>query len=111
LYIKEHVKLHILLGGGTFPWSSWLVGAGLCEISHRNLEIFGFGGTICTHRSIHRPAMDMGVGAYSRACPTIYSIMRSTFFKGILAIWCRGLGVSHRNFEIFSRETNFGGEQ
>jgi hypothetical protein len=51
LYIKEHVKLHILLGGGTFPWSSWIVGAGLCEISHRNLEIFGFGGSIWTHGS------------------------------------------------------------
>ena len=29
LHIQEDVKLHILLGGGAFPWSSWLYGAGL----------------------------------------------------------------------------------
>jgi hypothetical protein len=29
LHIKGHAKLHILSGGGTFPWSSWIVGAGV----------------------------------------------------------------------------------
>jgi hypothetical protein len=29
LHIQEDVKLHILSGGGAFPWSSWLYGAGL----------------------------------------------------------------------------------
>jgi hypothetical protein len=34
------------------------------EFSHRNFEIFGFGGTICTHGTSHRADRDMGVGAY-----------------------------------------------
>jgi hypothetical protein len=34
------------------------------EVSHRNFEIFGVGGTICTHRSRYRPAMAVGVGAH-----------------------------------------------
>jgi hypothetical protein len=64
VHIKEHVKLYILSGGRSVLRGSWLFVAGVWEFPHRNFEIFGFGGTICTHDASHRAAMDMGVGAY-----------------------------------------------
>jgi hypothetical protein len=62
------------------------VGAGLCEFPHRNFEIFGFGGTIWTNGFSHRLAMAMGVLECSRGRQTTYSISRTTFLEGILAI-------------------------
>jgi hypothetical protein len=73
-HIKEHARLYILLGGRFFLRGFGIVGAGVWEFSHRNFEIFGFGGTICTNSASHRPAMDMGVLAHSRARQTTYSI-------------------------------------
>ena len=64
LHIQEDVKLHILSGGGINPGGSWLLGAGVWEFSHTNFEIFGFWGTLVTHRSSHRPDRDMGIGTY-----------------------------------------------
>jgi hypothetical protein len=73
-HIEEHVKLYILSGGGINPEGSWVFGAGVWKFPHRNFEIFGFGGTICTHRSMYRPAMTIGVPTYQRARQTTYSI-------------------------------------
>ena len=64
LYIKEHVKLHILLGGGTFPWSSWLVGAGVWEFPTGISKFLAVGGTLAGNGCPHRLAMGIGVGAY-----------------------------------------------
>jgi hypothetical protein len=103
LYIEGHVQLHILSGGRRFLRGSWLFGAGLWKFPHTNFEIFGFGGGICTHGSSHRPDRDMGVGAYERACPTTYSIRGVHHFVHNWDSWCRGLDISHRNFEILGR--------
>jgi hypothetical protein len=81
-HIKEHAKLYIRPGGRHFLRGSWASGAGLWEFPHRNFEIFGVGGHIWTHGSGYRPAMHKGVGAYSRACQTVYSIRWATFLKG-----------------------------
>ena len=64
LHIKEHVKLYIVLGGRFFLRGFGIVGAGVCDFSHTNFEIFGFEGTICSHRYRYRLAMAMGVLAY-----------------------------------------------
>jgi hypothetical protein len=109
-HIKEHVKLYILSGGRFFLRGFGIVGAGVWVFSHTNFEIFGFGGTICTHDASHRVAMAMGVLAYSRGHPTTYSIRWLNFFKGFWHSWCRCLGISHRNFEIISSGGNFGKE-
>ena len=63
-HIEEHLKLYILSGGQQFLRGSWPFGAGVWEFPHTNFEIFGFGGTLVTHRSSHRPDRDMGVGTY-----------------------------------------------
>jgi hypothetical protein len=73
-HIKEHVKLHILSGGGINPGGSWPFGAGVWKFPHTNFEIFVFGGTIWTNSCSHRLAMGMGVLEYSRACQTTDSI-------------------------------------
>jgi len=46
VHIEEHVQLHILSGGRHFQRGFSIVGAGVCELSHTNFEIFVFGGTI-----------------------------------------------------------------
>ena len=63
-HIKEHAKLYIRAGGRRFLRGSWLLGAGLCEFSHTNFEIFELGGSICTHGSRYRQAMAIGVPTY-----------------------------------------------
>jgi hypothetical protein len=63
-HIKEHVKLYIVLGGRFFLRGFGIVGAGVCDFSHTNFEIFGFGGTLVRHRSRYRPAIATGVGTY-----------------------------------------------
>jgi hypothetical protein len=73
-HIKGQVKLYILLGGRFLLRGFGIVGAGVCDFSHTNFEIFGFGGTIWTNGASHRPAMAMVVLAYSRGCPIPYSI-------------------------------------
>jgi hypothetical protein len=64
VHIEGDVKLYIISGGRRFLMRSWVFGAGVCESTHTNFEIFVFGGTICTHNASHRAAMDMGAGAY-----------------------------------------------
>ena len=64
VHIKEHVNLHILLGGGTFPWSSWLVGAGVWEFPTGISKFLAVGGTLAGNGCPHRLAMGIGVGAY-----------------------------------------------
>jgi hypothetical protein len=54
-----------------------------------------------SHGSTHRLAMDMGPTANEKGGQTTYSIRWSIFFKGFLAIWCRGLGVSPHKFRDF----------
>jgi hypothetical protein len=93
VHIKEHSKLHILSSGGVNPGGFGIVGAGVWEISHTNFEIFGFWGTIWTNGARHRPAMAMGVLAYSRGCQTVYSIKWAILFKRIWHSWCRILGI------------------
>jgi hypothetical protein len=51
--------------------------------------------------------MDIGVGAYSRGRQTLYSTMGVVHSMYNWHSWCRGLGVSHKNFEIFSSGGNF----
>jgi hypothetical protein len=110
-HIKGYVQLHILSSGVINPGGPWLFVAGVWEFPQRNFEIFVFGGTIAGNGCPHRLAMDMGVLAYQSSRQTAYSIRWWNISMVILASWCRGLGVSHRNFEIFSSRGNFSRER
>ena len=74
MHIKGHIKLYILSRGQRLVRGSWLLGAGVWKFPHTNFEIFGFGGTICTHSSMYRPAMTIFFPIYQRALQTTYSI-------------------------------------
>ena len=73
-HIQEDIKLHIVLGGGVNPDSSWLLDVGVWDFPHTNFEIFGCWGYIWTHGSRYMPAMHKGVGTYSRGHQIVYSI-------------------------------------
>jgi hypothetical protein len=91
--MKEHGKVCILLGGGFFLRSSWLLrcrGKGAPPQEFRDFEIFGFWGTLWTHGSTHRLAMDMGPAAHERARQIVYSIRRRYFFKEFLVTLVQG---------------------
>jgi hypothetical protein len=71
------------------------------DLRPETTKLQGGKSRILSHGSTHRPAMDMGPRANERACQTMYSIRWTIFFNGILAIWCRGLGISPHKFRDF----------
>jgi hypothetical protein len=51
---------HIAASHSNSRMSSWVLSTGLCELTHRNFEIFDLGGNICAPASTHRLAMHTG---------------------------------------------------
>jgi hypothetical protein len=103
LHIEEDVKLHILSGGGINPGGSWVFGAGVWIFPTEISKILAGKPTLGTNGSSHSAGMAMGVGAYQRARQTTYSIRGVDHSVHNWDSWCRGLDISHRNFEIFGR--------
>jgi hypothetical protein len=82
-HIKEHVKLYILLGGRFFLRGFGIVGAGVWKFLIGISKFLAGKPTSEGNGASHRRAMDMGVGAYSRECPTTYSDKRLALFNEI----------------------------
>jgi hypothetical protein len=70
----------------------------LVQFSHRNFEIFRFGGNICAHDATHRLDIQTGVGASERAYQTVYYASWSIFLRGSGAsgagLWKFPTGIS-----------------